>query len=277
MPIVKLRPTVAVWVPRDQSGQSFLNAAGAIDSDADPPTTYAEHHARRYSSLSDNGYLDLTGFEPPPGAVNELTLHALIESGAVDTGDEHFGWSSIHRSLDGGSNWETTFTGLGDLTLEDHPEILSGEQDISQVRVRTDEGHSLFWNAPEGGYDFIRTYDVYLEADFTPDAFPVRPDYPIPRTLVDAKIRTPLQSGNVHIRSDAPALVTLELHGEAGYDELDAFLAFYESLAETAFYFADEAFDPIVYRLVKFTGPPTWMENNSDTVVWQCTLQEVPA
>lgn len=281
MPVVKLRPTVAEWHDGANAQEAFYNAGKAIDLDNETPSTYAEQWEWRYSSLTDYGWLELSGFALlQPGTVNSLALKAWIESGHVgDSVPSCFGVTGITYSVDGGANWLLLFSQIGgDVAFGVKSQALSPSQALGQVRLRTALSHSLFegpWTLPE--HDFLRTYGCYLEADFTPDPFPLRPDYPIPRKLVDKKVRTPLQNGSVHTRIDHAGLMALELHGLAGRDELDSLLTFYGSLASTAWLFADGAFDPVVYRLVKFVGPPTWEESDNDTVLWRCTLQEVPA
>jgi hypothetical protein len=104
----------------------------------------------------------------------------------------------------------------------------------------------------------------------------LKPDYSIPRTLMDRKVRTPLQNGNVNVRSQGADLMVLDLQGTCSYDDYDSLLAFYESNAAGAFNFSDRAFSPAVNRVVKFAAKPTFQEAAHDTVIWKCALQEVP-
>jgi hypothetical protein len=279
MPVIKLRPSTAEWHDGANAQEAFYNAGKAIDLDVATPVTYAEQWEWRYSSLTDYGWLELSGFFPPLGTVNSVDLKVWIESGHIgESVPSCFGVTFAQYSLNDGASWDWLLQQIGgDVAFQELSQALSAGVDFTQIRLRTGLYHSLFegpWTLPE--HDFIRTYGVYTEVDFTPDPFPVRPDYSIPRKLVDAKVRTPLQNGNLHVRSDAAALMTLELHGEAGYGELDALLALYATVADTAFYYADEAFDPVVYRLVKFAGPPAFDEAENEGVRWRCTLREVP-
>jgi len=110
-----------------------------------------------------------------------------------------------------------------------------------------------------------------------PDLFPLVPDYPIRRRLLDRKTRTPLQNGNLKARTQGADLMELDLEAVADLDAIDSLLAFYQSHASVAITFSDQAFTPTIDRTAKFMGPPAFDEAENQGVRWRCTLQEVPS
>jgi len=106
------------------------------------------------------------------------------------------------------------------------------------------------------------------------DVFPLTPSYSIPRKLRDRKVRQPVESGKMYVRSKGTDQWILDLVGIGSSADMTTLLNFYEAQATDIFKFQDKSFSPQVDRIVVFAAPPEWDEVGYEQFEWKCTLVE---
>lgn len=106
------------------------------------------------------------------------------------------------------------------------------------------------------------------------DIFPLTPNYPLERRLVDRKVRVRMESGKQYVRSRGTDLNSFELVGLGTSADKTTLHNFYEQQAKDVFTFQDKSFSPQVDRVVVFAAPPEWEETVFEAFHWRCTLIE---
>src|SRR5579859_1517579 len=106
------------------------------------------------------------------------------------------------------------------------------------------------------------------------DNFPLTPYFPIPRKMVDRKLRQRMESGKLYVRSKGSDLMQLELTGLGTEADVTTLQNFYEQQALQIFTFQDLSFTPQVNRIVAFGAPLEFEEVMNAYFQWKCTLVE---
>lgn len=107
------------------------------------------------------------------------------------------------------------------------------------------------------------------------DAFPLTPFWPLNEPPgVSRKIRLPLASGKMYIRSQGTDLPVWELTGECSLAERVTLLQFYELHACCGCTLTDERYSPAEDHVVQFQEKPDFKQSAYGRVIWTCTLVE---